>query len=159
MTKDGSASRIGAIKIDEIVKHMAHRYPFVLVDCVEDGEPSKWIRAIKNVSANEPYFRDVPRSRRSVPSLLMVEAFAQCAGILCHFSGLSKPFGQTISFFAGIEHCQYFGEARPGDRIVFECRLDRAMRGVVKLSGHGAIESEKILELSITAVLRDRDSI
>ena len=151
-----SDARIGHVKIDEILKHIPHRFPFILVDCVEDGVASKWIRVVKNVTSTEPFFLGVPRDKQVMPQLLLVEAFAQCSGVLCHFSGLSKPFGGTLTFFAGIDRCRFFGDARPGDRIVFECTLERAMRGVVKLAGHGSVAGSRIVELSVTAVLRDR---
>lgn len=150
-------TEIGRVEIDEILKHIPHRYPFLLVDRVLAGEPSKWIRMVKNVTANEPFFRAVAPSRKTMPRLLVVEAFAQCSGVLCHFSGLSKPFGQTLTFFAGIENCRFHGDVRPGDQLVFECELRRAMRGVVKLGGRGLVADRPIVELEVTAVLRDRE--
>ncbi len=150
---------IGRVEIDEILKHIHHRYPFLLMDRALDGVPSKWIRVVKNVTANEAFFAGLPPERRTMPRMLLIEAFAQCSGVLCHFSGLSKPMGGTLTFFAGLDHCRFYGDARPGDQLIFECELKRAMRGVVKIAGRGLVDGQVIIELAITAMLRDREVV
>ena len=149
--------RIGPVDVVEIVRHMPHRYPFIMVDRAIDGEVGKWIRAIKNVTNNETFFAGLPADRRWMPRVLLVEALAQCTGVLCHFSGLSKPEGRTLTFFAGLDHCVFNGTVVPGDQIVFECHLKRAMRGIVKFRGTGAVEKTQVISVELTAALRDRD--
>ena len=149
--------RIGPVDIVEIIRHMPHRYPFIMVDRAIDGEVGKWIRAIKNVTNNETYFAGLPADRRWMPRVLLIEALAQCTGVLCHFSGLSKPEGRTLTFFAGLDHCAFNGAVAPGDQIVFECHLKRAMRGIVKFRGTGTVEKTQVISVELTAALRDRD--
>lgn len=141
--------------INEILKHIPHRYPFLLIDRMEACEPHKWVRVIKNVSNNDWFFAGVPVGRRVMPQMLVLEALAQAAGVLCHYSGLTAEMNRLIIFFAGIENGHFRGDARPGDRIVFECVLKRAMRGVVKLRGKAAIDDNAIVETELTAVIRD----
>jgi len=141
--------------INEILRHIPHRYPFLLVDRMEACEPNKWVRVIKNVSNNDWFFAGVPAGRRVMPQMLVLEALAQAAGVLCHFSGLTAGMSRLIIFFAGIENARFRGDAVPGDRIVFECVLKRAMRGVVKLTGKAAVNGDAIVETELTAVIRD----
>jgi 3-hydroxyacyl-[acyl-carrier-protein] dehydratase len=148
--------RIGPVDVVEIIRHMPHRYPFNMVDRVIEGEPGKWIRAVKNVTTSEPFFARLPANRRTMPQVLLIEALAQCTGVLCHFSGLSKPHGQTLTFFAALDQCRFTGSAAPGDQIVFECHLKRAMRGIVKFSGTGEVGDQPIISMALTAALRDR---
>jgi len=151
-----TSERIGPVDIVEIIKHMPHRYPFILVDRALDGEAGKWIRAIKNVTRNETFFHGLPADRRWMPRVLLIEALAQCTGVLCHFSGLSKPNGETLTFFAGLDRCTFSGRVVPGDQIVFECTLKRAMRGIVKFTGRGTVGETQVIAMELTAALRDR---
>jgi 3-hydroxyacyl-[acyl-carrier-protein] dehydratase len=141
--------------INEILKHIPHRYPFLLIDRMEACEPNKWVRVVKNVSNNDWFFAGVPAGRRVMPQMLVLEALAQAAGVLCHFSGLTAGMSRLIIFFAGIESARFHGDALPGDRIVFECLLKRALRGVVKLKGKAAVNNNAIVETELTAVIRD----
>jgi 3-hydroxyacyl-[acyl-carrier-protein] dehydratase len=141
--------------INEILKHIPHRYPFLLIDRMEACEPNKWVRVTKNVSNNDWFFAGIPAGRRVMPQILVLEALAQAAGVLCHFSGLTAGMSRLIIFFAGIENGRFGGDARPGDKIIFECVLKRAMRGVVKLKGNAAVNDKAIVETELTAVIRD----
>ena len=152
-----TTTRIGPVDVVEIVRHMPHRYPFIMVDRAIDGEPGKWIRVIKNVTNNESFFNGMPASQRRMPRVLLIEALAQCTGVLCHFSGLSKPNGKTLTFFAGLDGCSFGGAVVPGDQIVFECQLKRAMRGIVKFTGIGTVEDRQVISMELTAALRDRE--
>lgn len=152
-------TRIGRIGMEEIIKHIPHRHPFLLVDRVEDGEPSKWIRAVKNVTHNEYFLVGNKGTAIPMPQLLLVEAVAQCSGILCYFSGLMKPFGQTISFFAAIEDCTFYRDVWPGEQLIVHCKLRRATRGVVKIDGIGTVGGVLVIALGVTAVLRDKNAL
>ncbi len=120
-------------------------------------EPNKWVRAIKNVSANENFFAGVATDRRIMPQLLVVEALAQTAGVLCHYSGMMSRIGRSIIFFAGIESCRFGRDVVPGDQVTFECVLKRSMRGVAKLSGSAIVDGELVLSSELTAVVREME--
>ena len=141
--------------INEILRHMPHRYPILLVDAVEAGERNKWVRTVKNVSANEWFFAGVPHGRRVMPQLLVVEALAQAAGVLCHFSGMLSRIGRSIIFFAGIDHCRLERDVVPGDRLLLECEMKRVLRGVAKISGRATVDGAAVVTADLTAVIRD----
>ena len=141
--------------IAEILTHIPHRYPFILIDRMEACEPGKWVRVTKNVSAQEWFFAGIPAERRVMPQLLVVEALAQSSGALCHYSGLMDRVAKPIVFFAGIDRATFGRDVRPGDQLVLECKLVRAMRDVVKVSGRATVDGEMSVDLQLTAVIRD----
>jgi 3-hydroxyacyl-[acyl-carrier-protein] dehydratase len=144
-------------EIGEILKNIPHRHPFLLIDRMEACEPGKWVRAVKNVTSNDAFFAGVPRDRRVMPQMLVVEALAQSSGALCHYSGLMRDIEKPLIFFAGFDKCRFLGSARAGESLVLECRLIRAMRDVVKVSGTASVDGAPILELELTAVIRGMD--
>ncbi|MCC6196728.1 MAG: 3-hydroxyacyl-ACP dehydratase FabZ [Burkholderiales bacterium] len=141
--------------IDEILRHIPHRYPFLLIDRVEACVPGKSVRVAKNVSGNEWFFAGIAPERRLMPQLLVLEALAQAAGVLCHYSGMPSRIGRSIIFFAGIEACSFERDVAPGDRLVLECTLGRSLRGVAKLSGMATVEGATVVRSRLTAVVRD----
>ena len=143
--------------ISEILKHIPHRYPFLLIDRVEACEPNKWVRVIKNVSANDRFFAGIAAERRVMPQMLVLEALAQAAGVLCHYSGMMSRIGKSIIFFAGIDNCRFGRDVVPGQQIVLECTMKRSMRGVAKLTGSVSVEGELVLASDLTAVIREME--
>jgi 3-hydroxyacyl-[acyl-carrier-protein] dehydratase len=144
--------------INEILKHIPHRYPFLLIDRMEACEPNKWVRVIKNVSNNDWFFAGVPAGRRVMPQMLVLEALAQAAGVLCHYSGMMSRIGQSIIFFAGIEGCRFGRDVIPGDRVVLECTMKRSLRGVAKLTASAVVNGEFTVQSDLTAVIREMDA-
>jgi 3-hydroxyacyl-[acyl-carrier-protein] dehydratase len=141
--------------MNEILKHIPHRYPFLLIDRMEACQPNKWVRVVKNVTVNDHFFEGVAASNRVMPQVLVIEALAQTAGVLCHYSGMMSRIGKSIIFFAGIENCRFVRDVVPGDRLVLECKLNRSMRGVAKLSGTVHVDGKLVLESDLTAVIRE----
>lgn len=121
---------------------------------MEACEPGKWVRVVKNVTASEQFFVGIPMDRRVMPQLLVLEALAQTAGVLCHFSGMMSEIGRSIIFFAGVEHCEFGKCPVPGDQLVLECTMKRTMRGVAKLSGTGHIDGTLAISADLSAVIR-----
>jgi 3-hydroxyacyl-[acyl-carrier-protein] dehydratase len=146
-----------AASISDILKHIPHRYPFILIDRMLAFEPGKWVRVLKTVTANEWYFRGVPHHRRIMPSMLLVESLAQSSGALTHYSGLMANLSKPIIFFAGIDKCKFGRDVRPGDSLILECTLIRALRDVIKVRGLASVDGEAALDLTLMAVVRDMD--
>jgi 3-hydroxyacyl-[acyl-carrier-protein] dehydratase len=143
--------------ITEILKHIPHRYPFLLIDRMEACEPNKWVRVIKNVSHNEEFFAGLPPDRRAVPQMLLLESLAQAAGVLCHYSGMMSRIGKTIFFFAGLDKCHFGRAVVPGDQLLLECTMKRAARGVAKIHGRASVAGDMAVESDLTAVIRDME--
>jgi 3-hydroxyacyl-[acyl-carrier-protein] dehydratase len=143
--------------ISEILKHIPHRYPFLLIDRMEACEPNQWARVIKNVTQNEEFFIGVPVERRAMPHMLLLESLAQAAGVLCHYSGMMSKIGKTIFFFAGFDKCHFGRDVVPGDQLLLECTMRRAARGVAKIHGKGSVDGIMVVESDLTAVIRDME--
>jgi len=143
--------------IQRLFRHVPHRYPFVLVDHIDACEAGAWVRARKHVSFDEPFFEAVANERPSMPPTLIVEALAQAGGVLCLCSGLSKPDGGSITYLAGIDHTRFERPAYAGDTLALECRIDRALRGVVRMTGRATVDGELVVETRLTVVVRDRE--
>jgi len=139
----------------EILKHIPHRYPFLLIDRMEACEPGHWVRVIKNVTHNDEFFATMPPHRRSMPQMLLLESLAQAAGVLCHYSGMMSRIGKTLFFFAGFDKCRFGRDVIPGDQLLLECTMKRAARGVAKIHGNATVDGEMVVESDLTAVIRD----
>jgi len=150
-----TATLIPPSDISEILKHIPHRYPFLLIDRIEGCEPNRWARVIKNVSQTDEFFAGMPVNRRVMPQMLVLEALAQAAGVLCHYSGMMSKIGTTIFFFAGFDKCQFGRDVVPGDQLLLECTMKRAARGVAKIHGRATVDGEMVVESDLTAVIRD----
>ncbi|MDI3473055.1 MAG: 3-hydroxyacyl-[acyl-carrier-protein] dehydratase [Thermotogaceae bacterium] len=126
------------MNIDDIMKVLPHRYPFLLVDKVIQMDAQK-IVALKNVSINEPYFQGHFPEYPIFPGVLQIEGIAQCAGILL-MHDLSE---KVIPLFLGIEKARFKREVRPGDQMIYEVTLQQSKGNVYKL--HGLVKvNEKI---------------
>ena len=141
--------------IQEVFRHLPHRYPFVLVDFVEGGEAGEWVRAVKHVSVDEPFFTSVGDEKPAMPGTLIVEALAQAGGVLCFFSGLLKPRGGSTTYLAAMDEVRIGRPALAGETIVLVCRLKRALRGVLRLVGRATIGDEIVAEAKLTMVVQD----
>lgn len=110
---------------NEIKEILPHRYPFLLVDRIIDGEEGRWARGIKNVSQNEEYFNGHFPGHHVMPGVLIIEALAQVGAI--SILSLEENKGK-LAFFAGIRNARFRKEVVPGDQLILECTLDK-MKG------------------------------
>ncbi|MDR3278020.1 MAG: 3-hydroxyacyl-ACP dehydratase FabZ [Oscillospiraceae bacterium] len=107
---------------DQIREILPHRYPFLLLDRVEDFEPGKWARAIKCVTANEPFFPGHFPQRSVMPGVLILEALAQTGGIAL----LSEPENRgKLALFGGVKQARFRAPVTPGDVLRLECTLTK----------------------------------
>ena len=148
-------SAIPPTDIDEVLRHVPHSFPFALIDTIDGGETGEWLRARKHVSIDDPYFAHAGTDRRTFPPTLIVEALAQTGGVLCLFSGYLKPDGGSTTFLAGLDGTRVTREARAGETIVLDCRLKRALRGVIRIEGRASVGDETCVETLLTLVVRD----
>lgn len=112
---------------NEIEKILPHRYPFLLVDKIIDGEPGSWAKGIKNVSVNEEFFQGHFPGHHVMPGVLIIEALSQVGAIAL----LSLPENKgKLAFFAGIRSAKFKKQVLPGDQLHLECRLERQLGGI-----------------------------
>lgn len=140
--------------IAEILKILPHRYPMLLVDRVLEMEPGQRIVGLKNVSANEPFFAGHFPGRPVMPGVLIIEALAQCGGLLL-MGGLENPEDKVIYFLA-VDGVKFRRPVVPGDQLILELDLvqGRARRG--KLKGVARVEGKVAAEATILGQVMDR---
>lgn len=129
--------------IQAILKYLPHRYPFLLVDRVLECIPGETIRAIKNVTINEPFFNGHFPERPVMPGVLHLEALAQTAGILTYATLRKVPNENTRFYFAGIDKCRFRRPVVPGDQLLLTAKVDRNMKGIWRLSTAAYVGDEE----------------
>jgi 3-hydroxyacyl-[acyl-carrier-protein] dehydratase len=122
------------LDIHDILRYLPHRYPFLLVDRVLECIPGETIRALKNVTFNEPYFPGHFPGRPVMPGVIIIEALAQTAGILAFASVNAIPTEQTRFYFVGIDKARFRKPVVPGDQLILTATVQRALRGIWKFS-------------------------
>jgi len=120
------------LDINGILKQLPHRYPFLLVDRVLECHEGKSIRAIKNVTFNEPFFPGHFPGRPVMPGVIIIEALAQAAGILAFRTAKVFPDENTQFYFVGIDKARFRRPVEPGDQLILNATLQRQMRGIWK---------------------------
>ncbi len=118
------------LDINAILRLLPHRYPFLLVDRVLECLPGRSIRALKNVTFNEPYFPGHFPHRPIMPGVMIIEALAQTAGILAFVTAGVVPNTETRFYFVGIDKARFRKPVEPGDQLVLTAQLERSFKGI-----------------------------
>lgn len=143
-----------SMDIHEILDHLPHRYPFVLVDRVISYEVGKEITAIKNVTINEPFFPGHFPYHPVMPGVLIIEAMAQAAAIVSFKTMGSKPSDDSVYYFAGIDKARFKKPVSPGDQLVLNVRIDRILRGIWKYVGQATVDGKVVAEAEFMCILK-----
>ena len=144
----------GGMDIDEIMRYLPHRYPFLLVDRIIALEDGKSIRGIKNVTMNEPFFQGHFPGYPVMPAVLVIEALAQLASILAWKIAGRSPADGSLIFFAGIDNARFRRQVRPGDQLVLESEVQRLVRGIGKFAVRAKVDGEIVAEADLMAAMR-----
>lgn len=118
------------LDINGILKQLPHRYPFLLVDRVLECNPGKDIKALKNITFNEPYFTGHFPHRPVMPGVIAIEALAQTAGMLAFITGGVIPDENTKFYFAGIDKARFRRVVEPGDQLILIAKLTRSLKSI-----------------------------
>lgn len=145
---------MNSMDIHEILEHLPHRYPFVLVDRVLSMELGKEIVAVKNVSVNEPYFPGHFPYHPVMPGVLIVEAMAQAAALLSFKTMGTKPTNDSVYYFAGIDSARFKKPVSPGDQIILNVKIDRILKGIWKYTGVAKVGDEVVAEANMMCILK-----
>ena len=140
--------------IYQILKLLPHRYPFLLVDRVLEIDKGKRIKALKNVSVNEPFFTGHFPSRPVMPGVLMLEALAQAAGLLSFDMLGVAPDENTVFYFVGIDNARFKRPVEPGDQLILEVELDRIKGGIYKFKGVARVDNSIACEAELMCTMR-----
>jgi 3-hydroxyacyl-[acyl-carrier-protein] dehydratase len=144
-----------SMNIHEILDHLPHRYPFVLIDRVISMEIGKEITALKNVTINEPFFPGHFPYHPVMPGVLIVEAMAQAAAILSFKTMQMKPSEESVYYFAGIDNARFKKPVSPGDQIILNVKIDRILKGIWKYTGVATVEGAVVAEASMMCILKN----
>jgi len=140
--------------IHAILNSLPHRYPILLVDRVLELEKGVRIKALKNVSINEPYFTGHFPKYPVMPGVLMLEAMAQAAALLS-FATLDITMDeQTVYYFAGIDNARFKRPVGPGDQLIMEVTLGRVKSGVFKFHGQCLVDGALVCEADLMCTMR-----
>ena len=140
--------------IHQILKQLPHRYPILLVDRVLELEKGVSIKAIKNVSINEPFFLGHFPHRPVMPGVLMLEALAQAAALLAFDAMDASPENGSIYYFAGIDNARFKRPVEPGDQLILEAELLRMKAGIFKFRTSASVAGELAVEAELTCAMR-----
>lgn len=140
--------------IHQILKQLPHRYPFLLVDRVLNIEKGQSIKALKNVSMNEPQFTGHFPHRPVFPGVLMLEAMAQAAALLAFDTLGVAPDDKTVYYFAGIDGARFKRPVEPGDQLVMDVSLERMKAGIFKFKGIARVGEDVACEAELMCTMR-----
>jgi 3-hydroxyacyl-[acyl-carrier-protein] dehydratase len=140
--------------IHEILTRLPHRYPFLLVDRVLELERGKTLRALKNVTMNEPFFAGHFPHRPVMPGVMILEALAQAAAILAFDNLDVRPDDKTVFYFAGIDRARFKRPVEPGDQLMLHVTLDRMKAGIVKFTTAARVDTALVAEADLMCTMR-----
>ena len=140
--------------IHKILKQLPHRYPFLLVDRVLEIDKGKTIKALKNVTINEPFFEGHFPHRPVMPGVLMLEALAQAAGLLAFDTLGATPTDDMVYYFAGIDGARFKRPVEPGDQLILDVELLRMKAGIFKFKARASVAGELAVEAELTCAMR-----
>jgi 3-hydroxyacyl-[acyl-carrier-protein] dehydratase len=140
--------------IQQILKQLPHRYPFLLVDRVLEIDKGKTIKALKNVTINEPFFQGHFPNRPVMPGVLMIEALAQAAALLSFDALDTSPSDDTVYYFAGIDGVRFKQPVGPGDQLILLVELLRMKAGIFKFKARAEVDGNLAVEAELTCALR-----
>lgn len=143
------------MSVEEIRQYLPHRYPFLLIDKILEVDPETHIKAIKNVSINEPYFQGHFPDKAVMPGVLVIEAMAQAAGILGVRNGKllqglpDGPEEDGIYFLVGIDKARFKKNVLPGDQLVLDVNIIRSRRGVWVFDAKASVDGQVVCTAEI----------
>ncbi|MDQ1242901.1 MAG: 3-hydroxyacyl-[acyl-carrier-protein] dehydratase [Pseudomonadota bacterium] len=134
----------GGFGIDEVMRRLPHRYPFLLVDRVLECVAAERITAIKNVTANEEFFSGHFPGRPVMPGVMVLEALAQTAGILTFVTAGVYPDENVRFYLAGIDKARFRRPVVPGDQLVLKATLERRIRTIWKYATVAEVDGAEV---------------
>lgn len=143
------------LDIHEVLEHLPHRYPLLLVDRVLELEKGKRIVALKNVTINEPFFQGHFPHHPVMPGVLQIEALAQAAGILSFQTMGRRSDDRSVYYFVGIDHARFKRPVMPGDQLRLEVEIVRMSRSIWKYAGRALVDGAVAAEAELMCTLRE----
>ena len=143
------------MNISEILKHLPHRYPFLLVDRVLEFEKGKSLVALKNVTYNEPFFLGHFPQQAVMPGVLILEAMAQATGLLAFRTGARTATSNSLYYLVGIDKARFKRPVEPGDQLLLTVELKRVRRGIWVFNARAEVDDQLVASAEIICTERD----
>jgi 3-hydroxyacyl-[acyl-carrier-protein] dehydratase len=141
--------------IGDVLEHLPHRFPFLLVDRIRSIELGKRILALKNVTVNEPFFQGHFPGRPIMPGVLILEAMAQAAGILVFRTQGDKPDVNSVYYLAGIDNARFKKPVEPGDQLILEAIIERVKAGIYKYQAIATVDGVQVASANLMCTMRN----
>jgi len=142
------------MNVQEIMKILPHRYPFLLVDRIEELEEGKKVAGYKNVTINEPFFQGHFPDHPIMPGVLIIEAMAQVGG--AYVAVVDKISEDKVTYFVGVEKARFRKPVLPGDVLRMEVEKVSCRRGIYLFSGKAYVETTLVAEAELKATFADK---
>jgi 3-hydroxyacyl-[acyl-carrier-protein] dehydratase len=146
---------ITSLDIHEVMKHLPHRYPFLLVDRVLDYVAGDYLNAIKNITVNEPCFTGHFPHRPVMPGVLILEALAQATGILAFKTLNELPNESSLYYFVGIDKARFKKPVEPGDQVMLNVKLLKRKRTMWKFEAEALVNGEVVCAADLMCSKQD----
>lgn len=143
------------MEVLEIMHHLPHRYPFLLIDRVLSCDPGTELVALKNVTMNEPYFGGHFPKFPVMPGVLIVEAMAQASAILAFKSFDLERGPNSVYYFVGIDKARFKKPVTPGDQLIIKAQIVRNLRGIWKFTGQAFVDDALVSSAELMCTMRD----
>lgn len=143
------------LDINQILEHLPHRYPFLLIDRVTECKPGESLTGYKNVTFNEPYFTGHFPQRPVMPGVLILEALAQATGILAFQTVGKIPDENSLYYFVGIDKARFKQPVQPGDKLVLYVEFVKEKRGIWKFIGKATVDGNVVCSADIMCAERE----
>src|SRR5215469_13774495 len=137
------------LDIQAILERLPHRYPFLLVDRVLECRPGESIRALKNVTYNEPFFPGHFPGDPVMPGVMVIEALAQAAGILCFITANVIPDDTTRFYFVGIDKARFRRPVVPGDQLLLTAQVERSLKGIWRVATVAQVGDQEVAHAQV----------
>lgn len=147
------------LDIHQILEHLPHRYPFLLIDRVTECKPGESLTGYKNVSYNEPYFTGHFPQRPVMPGVLILEALAQATGILAFRTIGEIPDGSSLYYFVGIDKARFKQPVEPGDRLDLHVEFIKEKRDIWKFVGKATVDGKVVCSADLMCAQRDAETL
>lgn len=143
--------------INDILRTLPHRFPFLLIDRVLDYKVGEYLRGYKNVTFNEPFFTGHFPQRPIMPGVLILEALAQATGLLAFRTVDRAADSDSLFFLVGIDEARFKRPVEPGDQLMLEVRLTNSKRGIWVFEGEATVDGKLAASARIMCTERGVD--
>lgn len=146
--------KLASADISRVMKLLPHRFPFLMIDRIQDMDGDNTAVGVKNVTINEPYFQGHFPEIPVMPGVLIIEGLAQTAGALCVHS-LGESYKPQVVYFMGIDRAKFRRPVGPGDTLYYHVRKIRSRGRVWRFYGEAKVNGQTVAEAEVSAMIAD----